>query len=502
MFATECALLTGVGLSLGFMLFSQVQGPLGASRLLQVTWWPSTGHLPASLSMTIVALAVVAAFRAAYRLVLKPGQSRARAVTNPGSRVPSRVAQTMVTMSTALLLGMVIYWLTSPTTLRQPESLTWAVLVAVVVGTVGLLIVMPTWAQAAAFWVAEVLRHPGPRLGVRSAAAFANASGRLLTALTLLCVLTGVATGFISGVGRWGVGYSATRVLEVDEISLLDPGVAARLMSELPAPHVVVGYEAASNAVIVSGDCQGVAAFDRLVRDEPRLCVEDDVQLGDELGAGTLTSGQFRVSPGAAPIPVPAGERVTDVRWSVKLPEKYQLQLAEASGSSLVIPLLSQDRADAIVGFMASEFPEVPFRAGAKDTDSLEIYTRYSALFTVGFGTAVMQAAAALAFVALELAWSYARQRGTLAAIGIGRRHLQIAAGTQTAWSVVAALPVVAFGILAGVAVRSYFGTADLLEPAIGAAVLMPWMVAVILAFLVGALAGVAHFDRTMVSDA
>lgn len=65
-----------------------------------------------------------------------------------------------------------------------------------------------------------------------------------------------------------------------------------------------------------------------------------------------------------------------------------------------------------------------------------------------------------------------------------------------------AALPGVGFGILAGVAVRSYFGTTDLLEPDIVTAVVTPWGVAVLLAVTAGALATPSQFRRDASSDA
>lgn len=425
LFAAECALVTATAVTVGCLTYAATQAAVGSSGLLAVTWWPASGQLPVSMLAGIGLLATVAAWRRGGRMIRTTGQGH---IANPpiqGQRSP-RCARSLVIVATGYLAGLVVFWLATPPTLRQPGVLTVSVLVAVAAGTIGLARDAPRWSRSAALRLARGDVLPSLRFGLRGAAHFAAASGRFLIALVLLSVVSGVASGFIAGVARWGVGYASAQILEVDDFGSLDPGVRTRLTSELKAPFVVLGYTD-STAVVVIGDCAGVTAFDRLARAHPGGCMEGRIQTGDELGLASTSVRSVSLGPTTAALSIPTEAPVHDVRWSVKLPASFLTPAGGLDGASLIVPLTDAPTALAVTSFMARTFPQVPVQAGIKDPDSYDISLRYSSLLRIAFGAAVIVTAAALCFLSLEVAWSRTRQTGSLAAIGLGRLPL----GTQ-----------------------------------------------------------------------
>lgn len=495
MFAVECTVLAATGMTLGFVGFNVAQAPLGSLNLLGISWWASSGELPMVELGLLVAASMGLAWRTARAMIVTPSNGLVDLSDPPGRA--ARLGWALVAGSSSLLVGLVAFWTASSRTTRQPEWLTYAVLAAVGAGFVGLLVSVARSSPSIAARAAKLVDPTAIRLGLSRAAHFSGPGQRLISALIILSVFSGATAGFITGVGRWGVGYDSQRVAEVLELNTFDPATRAPLLERLESSAVVV----ASNAdhLVVAGTCLSIAQLFGM----PALngCHDDRIQAGDGNGLSERPMQAATIGRGDDKVEVPSYDALTDVPFELKLPTAFAGELSETEGAAMEIPLVNPGRAEEVFTLFHSQFPEVPVQASLKDSESYELARHYSAVFRLAFASAVLISVAALSFLALELVWANARQASALAALGVGRRRLRVAGATQAIWPVIAVAPAVGFGILAGLGLRSYFGTTELLEPAIFSAVLVPWVAGLAIAAIVGASSAIVRFSRSSHSD-
>ncbi|WP_444662990.1 hypothetical protein ACT17Q_13390 [Cellulomonas sp. CW35] len=152
---------------------------------------------------------------------------------------------------------------------------------------------------------------------------------------------------------------------------------------------------------------------------------------------------------------------------------------------------VSDETAAAVTSRIHRLLPELTLRAGADDADLVAYADEQTGVVRAGLAVGTGLVSAALIVCLLEVWWSRRRTTAALGAIGTPRRAMRVVAVTQMAAPVLVTTAIgVGVGVLGGWTAVAYAGTADMLDPAVVGAAVLPAVAAVALVAAVAWVAG------------
>lgn len=431
LFAGEMVAISALGYGAGVGCYALIQGALGGSGLLGITWWPSTGQpSPWPAAIGFVALAVATWYGSAWvmrtRLGTAPSRSRRRGGWAPVAGL------ILLTFGGGYALTVAAAAFLRRAEPRTDDSLIIALVAAIVAGIVGTLLVTHPLVRLFR-GLTPPGRAPALRLGLALAEYHVGSVRRQLAAFIVFIALA-------------GFGATLSTALETDALG--DPSqVGVSVMSTKLSPDQrvrLVGLDYPQTTLtgndqrmITIGSCETIAVADPLLFEDPANC-RDEILLGTEApSAEDVESNGVRLSLAQAR----RDERFTG---DVFLPASQAEKVARFAGWDTTFVVSSTDGSlDRLVRGIREISPSVRIDYGVEDSVLFSVYTQQVGLLraaTVGGATLIL-----LSLIAglIEARWS------TEPSV-IGQVHMGVTRATlRSSFALSLAGPLALSGVLA-----------------------------------------------------
>jgi hypothetical protein len=487
-FTREVTLVAMVGSLVGVGAYAVVQAPLGRSGLLGIRWWPSQGVLPA-WAVLLVVLCTVAVVRLVGRRAIRRALVQAR---SDRSAAPEGSVAWWSTVYVLLPAVSCLAWLCVQAANADgpvPDRAYLLGMAATLVAAVGLVLAVPHVVMGASGALAKHVHRPDVRLGLRRAGAAASQTGALVAALAVVTVATGVAAGLLLGTGTQVFGPSAatTMTLSLDGANQ----ATRRVLADLPV--TLVETSASKDGRQLSVDVAECPALVRAGWVTPSRCRD-----AAQLGWGAELTGDVAVpltGGGDTVIPVPAV--TSDGLWDVKVPPADAPWILQAATGTVTLTVPRGTESGAARALLAAQ---AGLAIDAGHTEGQGPYEEQVGLLRAALAVGTSLSMAAFLIVALEVWWSGRRSTAMLYVLGAPRRAMRRATVVQLAFPLlVGGLAALLVATLAGWSIRAAWAGA--IDPGVPAAAAVPVVLAVVIALVVGWMAGRLPPSRSALVD-
>ena len=505
LYAWEMTVVALVGLLLAALAYNGVQGAVGASGALGVQWWPEQGHLgwPTLVVCGAVAVGIV---RVVARRTMAATASRSRSQrTERRDRVLIGLAFVLGVPSLGFLAVVCVRGWLNPSKVWASDQLGELVMLAVLAGTIGVILAVPRLVELIGENVGARVR-PAVGLGLLGAAFRGPAARRLIAFVAGAVMLTGVSIGFLTGLHRGAVGDPdrATIAFSIPEVNS-DPEWFAKLpagaftvQASLPGPN--------RNYEVTIGNCPAVKRYVEVVFPSGAGACRDAVQRGD--GTTLFDPGAAEkfhsFSVGVEKIAVPAGPLTSRVTWDVKFPVRdaaWARNLPDGEITYWVDKTKGSDKT--VLAALNAQFPGLTIAAGVKNPDQLAVYQQQIGIVRASMSLGILLSLCSFLLGAMEGRWARTRTVTTLAAIGTPRRVLRLANLVEFAFPVlVAAIPAGLVSVLGGWAIVSFQGSDGMFSGQVLWWTICGALAATTIAATAGWATGGAEFRREALADA
>jgi hypothetical protein len=500
LYATEMSISAAVGASLGTAAYASLQGWLGSSGLLGIRWWPSQAaiNLPTALVCLVLTTGLVR--RVAGRVMLTSAARTRSERSVDGSGRLAVAGLLLAALASVVLLDLAVQGFLKPSPDWASGRYAAVVTASIASALAGIVLAAPT----VIWWLGARLdpfSSRGVQLGMRAAVSRSAATGKLVAFVAIVVMIGGLCSAFLAALQRNSFGDPALAQVSFD-LADLTPAERARIATATPYPYTIdATLRSGTDGVAVQiGDCRGVERAAAAVFRVPGRCVSS-VQRGDGgMGGGGVDS----VSIAGHSLRIPPAPLTRHVTWDLKFPvADAPWVVAELQTGTVTYWVSKQDASySKTLAMLRTTFPRAHLDAGLKDPERFAVFQQQTGVIHAGLAVGLSLSVGAFLVAALEIRWTRARAVSTLAGLGVSRRVLRVANAVQFAFPVlVGGLLAAVVGTLGGWGYLSFYGTDSMFAPAVPEWTVASWLLAVVVAAIVGWASGAGRFDRRIMND-
>lgn len=499
LYSREMVLVAAIGYALGAGAYAAIQGRLGSSGLLGVSWWPEQGRLGGALLLVTGVIAVALVSKVARRsMAAVTAKSRAQRMRG-SSRWQVWAAVVLALPAGGFLVITSVLGLARPSDVWASDPHALMIVGSVIAAVAAVVLGLPALIGS----LAERIAHrtsPPVALGLRGASHRLPAGQRLVAFVACAVMLAGLSAAFVDSMRRVAFGDPDEATISFAVADLPQGSTWSDKLPDGPLTIETTMQGADGPFTVVVGNCAGVHSQSAVVFTRPGACT-DTIQRGSG-GAGGGAPQDFDVAGRSVDIPAGA-EQTANVVWDLKYPLDKAGWIDELADGDATYWISRSDASyQRTLAALTKQFPGLEVDAGMKNPDQYAEYRQQVGTIRAAVGLGLLLSACSFLLTAIESRWERARSLAALAAIGTRQRDLRIANLVEFTFPVmVAVVPSVAVGVLGGWAYVSVNGSDAMFADQVWAASLAGAAVCVLLAAAAGWATGGAVFRREALTD-